>query len=402
MRRPLPTLLKVRRRPSLVTPILAAVLLGIVPSFARADPYVPPGRQIFQGEAGPPVSQYEQAVGKHAAVYQVFSAWGEYLPAIFQDAANAQARLMIHVTTASGPSEVITPAAIADGAGDAWLIALNNAIYASGRITYVRLMAEMDNAANEYSAFNADGTSRGPAHSPAAYKQAWRRITLILRGGPLSVIDAKLRALGMPPLHAAGDLPQPQVAMLWVPMTAGSPDIRGNQPSDYWPGGQWVDWVGTDFYSKFPDFRDLDSFYAAFPGFPFAFGEWAVWGADDPGFVDQFFAWIRSHPRVRLVMYNQGLNPTGPLRLSWYPRAAAELRRILSDPLFAAFTPDWGGQATGTAASAAYPAQPRLADTQQRRVRPLGRERVRTPRHPARRRHPHRGAPPRLTVLRWL
>jgi hypothetical protein len=33
-------------------------------------------------------------------------------------------------------------------------------------------------------------------------------------------------------------------------MTAGSPDIPGNRPSAYWPGASYVDWTGTDFYSR--------------------------------------------------------------------------------------------------------------------------------------------------------
>ena len=46
-------------------------------------------------------------------------------------------------------------------------------------------------------------------------------------------------------------LPQPRVAMMWVPQSFGSPNIAGNQPADYWPGGRYVDWVGIDIYSKF-------------------------------------------------------------------------------------------------------------------------------------------------------
>jgi hypothetical protein len=332
-----------RRRLAFVTPILACLAAILAPAAAGASAFLPPPHEIFQGVAGEPISEYERATGKHPAVYQVFAAWGEYLPGIFQDAAAAQARLMIHITTASGPQEMITPAGIAHGDGDAWLIALNDAMATSGRVSYVRLMAEMDNANNPYSAYGANGAYRGPAHSQAAFKQAWRRVTLILRGGPLATIDAKLRALRMPLLHASADLPRPQVAMLWVPMTGGSPDIPGNQPANYWPGRQWVDWVGTDFYSKFPNFAGLNAFYGAFRGLPFAFGEWALWGADSPGFVRELFAWVHVHARVRMLVYNQGVNPVGPFRLSRYPSAARVLRSLLSRPAFPAFTPDWLG-----------------------------------------------------------
>ena len=89
-----------------------------------------------------------------------------------------------------------------------------------------------------------------------AFRAAWRRATLILRGGPRAVIDAKLRALHLPPLQGGdGDLPRPKLAMMWVPQTEGSPAIKANSARDYWPGGRYVDWVGTDFYSRFPAFE---------------------------------------------------------------------------------------------------------------------------------------------------
>jgi hypothetical protein len=232
---------------------------------------------------------------------------------------------------------MITPAAIAAGHGDAWLVGLNGALAAYGHPVYVRLMAEMDGYWNPYCAFNADGSSRGPAHSPAAYRQAFRRVALILRGGSLAHIDATLARLHMPPLHAGGDLPSVPVAMLWVPQTQGAPEIAANQPRAYWPGRAWVDWVGTDFYSKFPNFRALSAFYSAFAGKPFAFGEWALWGADDSGFVGKLFAWIGHHPRVRMLVYNQA----NPFQLSRYPRAAGVLRRLVAGSRFPAFTPDW-------------------------------------------------------------
>ena len=97
------------------------------------------------------------------------------------------------------------------------------------------------------------------------------------------------------------------------------------------------------FYGKFPNFSGLNSFYSSHPGFPFVFGEWALWGSDDPGFVDGVVGWALSHRRARMLIYNQGLNQDGPFRLAWYPRAASELRRLLASPRFPAFAPEWGG-----------------------------------------------------------
>src|SRR5690349_11598077 len=100
---------QLRRRivTALALPILLAALAWSAGS-AQARAFLPAHGQIFAGLAGQPVSAYERAAGKHPAVYQVFSAWGEYLPGIFQDAERARARLMIHITTASGSREMIT------------------------------------------------------------------------------------------------------------------------------------------------------------------------------------------------------------------------------------------------------------------------------------------------------
>jgi hypothetical protein len=310
---------------------------------AGASQFLPPAGKVFQGITDNPVASYSAAVGKHPAVYQEFVAWGQWLPGIAQGGLTAHARMMMAITTAYGTREAITPGGIAAGAGDAWLIGLNNALYASGNITYIRLMGEMDGYWNPFSAYNANGTPRDRAHSAAAYRQAWKRVTLILRGGPLAHIDGMLARLGMPPLRTSSDLPRPKVAMLWVPQTAGDPLVAGNQPGAYWPGSAWVDWVGTDFYSKFPNFAGLNAFYREFPGKPFVFGEYALWGADNPGWVDELFAWVSSHPRVRMLMYNQGARADGPFQLSRYPRSARELRRLLASPKFPAFAPEFGG-----------------------------------------------------------
>src|SRR5437899_3014521 len=80
------------------------------------------------------------------------------------------------------------------------------------------------------------------------------RSVLIVRGGPVAAIDAKLRQLHMPPVRGAGaSLARVPVAFMWVPQVAGAPDTAANAPSAYWPGEEYVDWVGTDFYSKFPN-----------------------------------------------------------------------------------------------------------------------------------------------------
>jgi hypothetical protein len=318
------------------------------PAGAAADVLLPPGHGVFTGLTGGSSSAFESEVGKHAAVDGVFVTWGRSFESAFGQAHANHARLMLHISTAQGygAPEQITPRAIARGQGDGYLLSLSEQIAQSAEPVYIRLFPEMDQANNSYCAFNNDGSARGSSNSTASFRQAWRRVVLALRGGPVAAIDSRLHALGLPPLHGthAAMLPRSPVSFLWVPQTEGSPNTQANSPSAYYPGDAYVDWVGTDFYSKFPNFSGLQRFYSEHPGKPFAFGEWALWDGDEPGWVSQFFSFISSHPRVRMALYNQGERENGPFRLSRYPSSRKEIKRLFASPRFLAFTPEWQGR----------------------------------------------------------
>jgi hypothetical protein len=317
--------------------LTAAAALVLAPS-AAASPLLPPKKKVYTGVTGSKsVSNFEYQVGKHASVFGFFHKWGGPTGYIYDSVRRSGARLMLHISTQDGygTKEAITPRQIAEGNGDGYLIRTNREIADYGQPTYVRFLAEMNQTNNGYSAYNRDGSSRGPSHSTAAFKAAWRRATLILRGGPVADIDARLAALHLPPLDTeAAALPTPQVAMAWVPQTEGTPNTHANRARAYWPGAKYVDWVGTDFYSKFPNLKDLETFYADFPHKPFVFGEWALWGSDSPGFVHRFFAFVNRHPRVRMLLYNQGNLVGGPFRLTRYPSSAAAIRAELTKKRF--------------------------------------------------------------------
>jgi hypothetical protein len=318
----------------LAAALLAALALA-VPSAAHANAYLPPAGKVFAGASGGyDVHEYARLTHTHPPVFQLFAPWGWPPEFMFRYASAARSRLAIHVGTWTVHyREGVTPRGMARGAGDSYLLGLSARIAQSGQPVYVRLMAEMNNWRNPYCAYGAGGF-RGGAHAQRWYKQAWRRTVTLFRGGPVSRVNARLRALHLPRVRSTWNvLPQPQVAFLWVPMTAGSPDVRGNSPGAYWPGSRWVDWIGTDFYSKFPNFSGLDRFYSQFRHKPFAFGEWALWGRDDPAFVHRFIRWVRTHRRVRMILYNQE-KPGSPFRLGRYPRAAAALRRELRSRRF--------------------------------------------------------------------
>jgi hypothetical protein len=306
---------------------------------------LPPLGQVLAGVSGGSSAAFGRQVGKHPAVYGYFATWGDSIDAALSSALGAHARLLLHVSTdvgyGDGAGEVTSPGAIAGGAGDGYLIRLGNELAESGRPAYIALLPEMNQANNAYSAFAPSGSARDGSHSTASFRRAWQRSVLIVRGGRVDAIDRRLHALGLPAVRTSlQTLSVPRVAFMWAPQTAGTPDIPSNGPSAYYPGSAYVDIVGTDFYSAFPNFAGLARLYAAYPSKRFGFNEWGMWMNGDPGFVKQLFAFVRSHPRIGLMAYNQGLNPTGPFRLYRFPAATQAIRRSLEPSRFLAYTPD--------------------------------------------------------------
>jgi hypothetical protein len=325
--------------------LLALLALALVAPAAHASPYLPPAGKTFAGvTGGDETAGYAGLTGRQPSVFQFFGGWNQTTSYMFAGARKANARLAIHLPTVRGTTEQVTPRGIATGHGDTYLLKLTKRIADYGGITYIRLMSEMDGHWNAYCAYTASGRSKGPGYSTMMFRRAWRRAVLIVRGGPLSELNAKLKRLHMPPVDNRGhDLPQPQVAFLWVPQVEGAPNIRANSPRAYWPGGEYVDWVGTDFYSKFPNWSGLERFYgdSKWAHKPFAFAEWAIWGADNPSFVSRLFSWSRSHSRVRMMLYNQG-KPGGVFRLDHYPRSRRAVKSALRANRFAV-APDAAG-----------------------------------------------------------
>ncbi|HEX2397437.1 MAG TPA: hypothetical protein VHI73_04790 [Solirubrobacteraceae bacterium] len=327
-----------------------ATALALGAAHAGAAAYPPPPGKVYAGVTGGvrvgDYTSFTGLVGRHLPVWQLFLSWSHslrsrrYVQVRLVHASRLQIRLMLHLTTADRSGrEAITPAGIASGAGDAYFLNLNRLLGAAGQVVYVRPFAEMNREDNVYSAYRPGG-SRGASHSTASFRRAWRRMALILRGGDVGSIDRALAAQRMPPVHTStARLPMPAVALVWCPQVTGDPSVAANSPRAYYPGSAYVDWLCTDLYSGFPNFSGLNRYYAGFAGTgkPFAFGEWGIHpGGDAPGFVARLFRWVRAHPRVRMVLFNQGNDPGGRLRLQRFPRSRAVLRSALRDPRFAA------------------------------------------------------------------
>ncbi len=196
-------------------------------------------------------------------------------------------------------------------------------------VLYLRPLPEMNNYHRPFSAFEANGRARGPTHSTAAFRKAFARIAIVVRGGTAAAMSAKLRRLGLPPI--ANDLPPAPVRLVWNPQGYGSPDIPQNSAQAYYPGDAYVDVVANDLYDQsFNAAWDANErLYAAHPGKRYAIGEWGLWSVDDPAFVERMATFVKTHPRVEFAVYFSG--PAGsPWDLATKPSSRTAYRRLIT------------------------------------------------------------------------
>lgn len=311
----------------------ALALLFAAPANAAMS-LVPPKPEVLLGVSDRGTTEefnaFAELVGKHPALLETFHPWGNNLNSAFERWRETQTRPILAISTQDDQNlaEIITPEQIALGAGDDYLLQLNNFFATHNLPAYIRPLGEPNRCLNAWAGVNCDGTLKGGEHSAFWYKMAFRRIVAIIRGGlSLEGINAELAEIGLPPLaRTKGEnpeaLPVAPVSIIWSPLPAGSPRVKGNFPGNYWPGSKWVDWVGTDFYAKYPVWKDLNHFYEGkqWKRKPVAITEWAVQENDEPKFVKQLISWIVRHKRVQMLNYFQGFGPGNTYELALYPR----------------------------------------------------------------------------------
>jgi hypothetical protein len=208
-------------------------------------------------------------------------------------------------------------------------------------------MPEMNGHWSPWCAVTASGRSRGAAYSGKAFARAFKRIAIIMRGGSADELNLELKRAGLPAIKASllaggadgepGITASGNVKLLWNPQGEGSPNVGGNSPHAYWPGGGFVDYLGDDLYEirGRASWATMDALYKAYQK-PFVIAEWAPWGYDSPSFINKMFSWVRSHPRtIGLIYFNKGWSRGGStFSLGTKPRSLAAYRRAAGLAIF--------------------------------------------------------------------
>jgi len=288
--------------------------------------------KVLLGVLGDP-DRFAHQTAQHSRFRLLIMSWAQggspqYFASLF---ATMGEEPMLGISTGGGEgggAEAITAGQIARGAGDSFLLALNQALAAWGKPIYVRPLAEMNGHWNAYCAFNRDGSPRDSNHSTTEFRRAFARIYLFVHGGPS--VNQQLRRLGMPPARATLAA-NPQARVIWNPQGYGSPDLPANTAQAYYPGDAYVDVVGNDLYDirGKAEWAAAAALYDAHPGKPYSFPEWGLWGIDDASFVAQMAQFVRSHPRTELIGYYSGQSGS-IFDLASKPQSLAAYRRLIS------------------------------------------------------------------------
>ncbi len=324
---------------------VVGLLLAASAPGAGASALLPRGKKIFFGisDTGDSADfgQFSKDLNKHPALIESFRTWGSDFPESIERWQAARARPVLHITTADNNDghEILTPRTIAQGYGDEYLVRLNKLFWSKSMPAYIRPLGEPNRCLNVYSSYDCEGNARDADHAPTWYRRAFRRIYILLHGGgKRSKIDALLTDAGLRPLNSdVAGLPKAPVAIIWSTLPAGSPTVPQNRPKYFYPGDDYVDWVGTDFYSDNQDWKALNGLYNRYSTKPFAIPEFGVSSGDDPRYMQHLLTWVKRHDRCRMLVYYQDFGSTSPYRIQNYPASLSVLNRGIHSRLFPAF-----------------------------------------------------------------
>jgi hypothetical protein len=309
-------------------PLLVLVIALVFSTGAGASGH----RQIQLGLFGDS-GRFASLTGQKTEVSHVFANFhqGRALKRIL--AQTGPVPMVALVPGSYGHPVTATPEGIAKGRSDGFLFQLNGDIAAyPGSLFYLRPFPEMNGYWESNCAYNQNGTRRPARDSTAWSRKAFARIAIITRGGTAAEIDAKLARLHLPGIHRDLPVTTPKLQIVWNPQGFGAPDLPGNSANAYYPGNAYVDLVADDLYDiagHGATWAAAQKLYNSHPSKPFGFGEWGLWGIDDPSFVREMAAWVHTHHRlVLLAFFNYYNGSVWDLRDK--PRSAAAYRRYIS------------------------------------------------------------------------
>jgi Glycosyl hydrolase family 26 len=280
--------------------VAAGVLLAMIASPASASPSVQLG--VFPNESGG-IAAFEQKLGEpvsidHSYVPWTFKSWSKR---IAPDLAAGRTPLL---SWSAAPTT--NASAIASGSQDATITAAAAALKAAGKTIYLRPFYEFD---------QPQGHPRYIG-TPAQVIAAWQHTYNVFQS-----VGAT------------------NVKFVWCPMSF---DFKKGVAQQFWPGAQYVDYVGADGYNfpgkKWRSFGTIFQYaydYSVAQGKPFFVAETASPGNDPrtPGWIADAEQWANANTNTAAVVYFDSISPKGfDFRLAAHPLAFTAYQSWASHP----------------------------------------------------------------------
>ena len=288
-------------------------------------------------------NEFAELTAKHPRCCRPSILWGNSLNEAYERWRETATWPILHISTADDQTlaELITPAQIALGYGDDYLLQLNDFFASKGLPAYIRPLGEPNRCLNAWSAVNCDGSQKGGEHTTGWYKQAFRRIVAIVRGGQsLEGVNATLAEIGLPPVsrtkarrrRAAGGAGQHHLEPAARRLAAGQRQLPG----------QLLAGAALGRLGRHRLLLAISRLGRPQPLLRRQTVEGQTGGDDRvgglrrrrPRWVKQTIAWTVKHPRVRMLVYYQGFGPGNPYDLRLYPRTTNTLRLKIRRPNF--------------------------------------------------------------------
>lgn len=337
------------------TPAVGSARAAVPNSAAARAKYEPAGDGVYHGASLPDawnenglrkqIADYNAAAGKQISVVTWFASayengrmtnWSQNYAPNLARVKRLGAVSLIKFSTQDyvydKTKKIADLKLIANGTWDEYFKQSALAIKQFGGPVFISINHEMNG--NWYPYSQAYPGSRTTA---ADYKAAWRRIVDIFNSNGAT-----------------------NVAWVWSPNV---PDVGGVPYQDYYPGDNYVDWVGVSLYSG-NDPRAMDGIYKQFSARkPFFITEWATapeqnrYNAKFPGevaWVKEFFETLnQNYPRVRAISWFNWNQGDGDYRLQRVPAQARAYAADVAAPRYL----DSAGSLVG---NTSRPAIPRL------------------------------------------
>ena len=262
------------------------------------------------------ISSFQTMIGKKLAVVLWYVHWQDPFPSAEADLVSANGSVPLITWEPWITHPLGTLEAIASGSYESYVREFLQAAKDWGKPLFLRFAHEMNG--NWYP---WDGYHNGGSAGAETYKRAWLYV-----------------------YNVREELKADNVNLVWCPNNTNQPDVSWNTVSAYYPGDQYVDWVGMDGYNW--GYGSWQSFDSVFSGVyqsitsltqkPIMIGEFgsAEQGGNKADWITDAFAKIKSsYPGIKVFCWFN-INKERDWRVNSSSSSEAAFKNSLQDGYF--------------------------------------------------------------------